>query len=154
MKKLVSALAVLSALCAPAIAGVSVSAPWVRATVPVQKSSGAFMRLQSSADARLVGVSSPVADQVELHQMDMKDGMMKMQQVDAIDLPAGKGVNLASGGYHVMLVGLKHQLKAGEVVDLRLQIEHPGKKRETIVVKAPVKPINFSAPEAEMPAHH
>jgi copper(I)-binding protein len=154
MKKLLSALIVLCSLCAPAMAGVSVTAPWVRATVPAQKSSGAFMRVQSSTNARLVGVSSPVATQVELHQMDMKDGMMKMQQVDGIDLPAGKGVNLASGGYHVMLVGLKQQLKAGEAIDLTLQIEHAGKKRESITIKVPVKPINFSAPDAGMPAHH
>lgn len=154
MKKPLSALIVLCSLCAPAMAGVSVTAPWVRATVPAQKSSGAFMRVQSSTKARLVGVSSPVAAQVELHQMDMKDGMMKMQQVDGIDLPAGKGVNLASGGYHVMLVGLKQQLKAGEAIDLTLQIEHAGKKRESITIKVPVKPINFSAPDAGMPAHH
>ena len=150
----ICALVLLSALCAPAVAGVSVTAPWVRATVPAQKSSGAFMRVESSTNARLVGVSSPVAAQVELHQMDMKDGMMKMQQVDAIELPAGKGVNLASGGYHVMLVGLKQQLKAGESVALTLQVEHADKKRESITVKVPVKPINFAAPEAGMPAHH
>ena len=50
--------------------------------------------------------------------MEMDGDMMKMQQVDGIDLPAGKGVNLASGGYHIMLIGLKRQLKAGEVVPL------------------------------------
>jgi copper(I)-binding protein len=110
--------------------------------------------VESSTSARLVGVSSPVAAQVELHQMEMKDGMMKMQQVDGIDLPAGKGVNLASGSYHIMLVGLKQQLKAGEAISLTLQVEHPGKKRETITVKVPVKPINFAAPDAGMPAHH
>lgn len=154
MKKTAFALILSSFLCASAMAGVSVTAPWVRATVPAQKSSGAFMRVESSTRARLVGVSSPVAAQVELHQMDMKDGMMKMQQVDGIDLPAGKGINLASGGYHVMLVGLKQQLKAGDAIDLTLLIEHPGKKRESITVKVPVKPINFSAPDAAMPAHH
>jgi copper(I)-binding protein len=154
MKKLLSTFIVLFSLSAPAWAAVNVTAPWVRATVPAQKSSGAFMRVESSTGARLVGVSSPVAAQVELHQMEMKDGMMKMQQVDGIDLPAGKGVNLASGSYHIMLVGLKQQLKAGEAISLTLQVEHPGKKRETITVKVPVKPINFAAPDAGMPAHH
>ncbi|UUZ55123.1 copper chaperone PCu(A)C [Massilia sp. H-1] len=104
------------------------------------------MRVESSTQARLVGVSSPVAAQVELHQMDMKGGMMKMQQVDGIDLPPGKGVNLASGSYHIMLVGLKQQLKAGDTIMLTLQVEHPGKKREAITVKVPVKPINFAVP--------
>lgn len=154
MKKHLSALIVLSTLCAGALAAVNVTAPWVRATVPAQKSSGAFMRLESSTPARLIGVSSPVAAQVELHQMEMKDSMMKMQQVDGIDLPAGKGVNLASGSYHIMLVGLKQQLKAGEAINLTLQIEHPGKQRETITVKVPVKPLNFASPDMAAPAAH
>ena len=154
MKKIATALILLSTLSLPALAEVSVTAPWVRATVPAQKSSGAFMRVQSSTKARLVGVSSPAAAQVELHQMEMKDNMMKMGPVDGIDLPAGQGVNLASGGYHIMLMGLKQQLKAGDTVELSLQVEHPNKKREVVTVKVPVKPINFSAPEGAMPAAH
>ncbi|UUZ49576.1 copper chaperone PCu(A)C [Massilia sp. B-10] len=98
------------------------------------------MRVESSTQARLVGVSSPVAAQVELHQMDMKGGMMKMQQVDGIDLPPGKGVNLASGSYHIMLVGLKQQLKAGDTIMLTLQVEHPGKKRKRSPSRCPSSP--------------
>ncbi len=152
--KTIPALIALSLLSASALAEVSVTAPWVRATVPAQTSSGAFMRVQSSTDARLVGVSSPAATQVEFHQMAMKDDMMKMQHVDAIDLPAGKGVNLASGGYHIMLTGLKQQLKAGETIVLTLQVEHADKKRETLTIKAPVKPINFVSPGNGTPLTH
>ena len=78
---------------------------------------------------------------------------MKMRQVDSIELPAGRGVNLASGGYHIMLVGLKRQLKEGDAVPLTLQVEHLNKKhaRESITVRVPVKPLNFSIPQ---PAGH
>ena len=80
------------------------------------------MHVQSATPARLVGVSSPVATMGELHKMEMTDSMMKMAQVDSIDLPAGKGVNLASGGYHIMLTGLKKQLKEGDAVTLTLAV--------------------------------
>ncbi|HEY0064037.1 MAG TPA: copper chaperone PCu(A)C [Telluria sp.] len=154
MKKIATALILLSTLSLPALAEVSVTAPWARATVPAQKSSGAFMRVQSASKARLVGVTSPAAAQVELHQMEMKDNMMKMAQVDGIDLPAGQSVNLASGSYHIMLIGLKQQLKPGESIELNLQVEHPGKKRETVTVRVPVKPINYAAPDSAMPPAH
>lgn len=128
------------------VSDLSVTAPWVRATVPAQKSTGAFMHLQSESSARLVGVSSSVAKTAEMHQMDMAGNTMKMARVDGIDLPAGKGVNLASGGYHIMLTGLKRQLKEGDAIDLTMQIQDAGKKVRKLTVKVPVKPITFVSP--------
>ncbi len=142
MQKFVFVLAALCVLAAPSFAQVAVSTPWVRATVPAQKSTGAFMQLQAASDARLVGVSSPVAERAEIHEMSMQGDTMKMQQVDAIALPAGKVVKLASGGYHIMLLGLKRQMKEGDTVPLTLLIETAG-KRDSITVKVPVKPLAF-----------
>ncbi len=140
------------ALAGSAVAQVSVSAPWARATVPVQKTSGAFMVLQSAQDARLIGVSSPVAAAVEIHLSQMDGNMMKMEQVDEIKLPAGKPVNLATGGYHLMLVGLKQQLKEGSTVPLTLVVQSdkaaakagakPAPQRLTIQV--PVKALTYA----------
>ena len=146
-KSLFSALA-LSLAALSAQAQVSVTAPWVRATVPAQTSTGAFMHVQSATPARLVGVSSPVATMGELHKMEMTDSMMKMAQVDSIDLPAGKGVNLASGGYHIMLTGLKKQLKEGDAVTLTLEVVGKNNKREKVTVKVPVKPMTFAGAQA------
>ena len=150
MKKLTSA-AMLMTLVGAAQAQVSVTAPWVRATVPAQKSTGAFMHVQSVKPARLVGVSSPAAAMVELHKMDMQGSVMKMGPVDSIELPAGTVINLASGGYHIMLTGLKRQLKAGETVVLTLQVQGKDGKRESLTVKVPVKPMTFVS--AQEPAH-
>lgn len=136
------------ALMGSAQAEVSVTAPWVRATVPAQKSTGAYMHLLSSDGARLVGVRSPVAATVELHQMDMKGEMMTMRRVDGIDLPAGKGVNLASGSFHIMLVGLRRQLKPGDAVDITLLLQVKDKKQGSMTVKVPVKPLGFVSPNA------
>ncbi|MEJ7805998.1 MAG: copper chaperone PCu(A)C, partial [Telluria sp.] len=131
MKIRLFAAIVLASFGAAAQAQVNVTAPWVRATVPAQKSTGAFMHVQSATPARLVGVSSPVAGTVELHKMEMMGSVMKMGPVASIELPAGKGVNLASGGYHIMLTGLKRQLKAGDTVVLTLLVQGKNSKRES-----------------------
>lgn len=143
MHRFFIALAASIAISASASTQVTVSAPWVRATVPAQKSTGAFMRLQSASNARLVGVTTPIAERAEIHEMAMQGTTMKMQEVDGIDLPAGKAVNLASGGYHLMLVGLKRQVKDGETVPLTLVIETRGKQRESVTVDVPVKPLTY-----------
>jgi copper(I)-binding protein len=141
---ILSAATVTTLLACSAHAQVTVKDPWVRATVPAAKASGAFMLLQSAQDARLVEVRSPVAGMVELHQMSMDNGVMKMGEVEGIDLPAGKPVALASGGYHVMLMGLKRQMKEGESIPLTLVVQKKDKKLETVEVKALVKPLNYS----------
>lgn len=127
-----------------ATAQVSVSSPWVRATVPVQKSSGAFMVLRAAKDSRLVEVSSPVAERVELHKSSMDGGMMKMEQVESIALPAGKDVALASGGVHLMLFGLKQQLKEGQSVPLTLVLVDGANKRSKVTVQVTVQPLAYT----------
>jgi copper(I)-binding protein len=150
MKKILVSALVMGLLSAAAQAQVSVTAPWVRATVPAQQSTGAFMHVQSPTAARLVGVTSPVAEVVELHKMEMQHDVMKMAKVDSIELPAGKAVNLATGGYHIMLTGLRRQLKEGEAVALTLQVVGKDHKRENVTVKVPVKPITFVSPQPAM----
>jgi copper(I)-binding protein len=63
---------------------------------------------------------------------------MRMRAVEALELPAGKAVELRPGGYHVMLMDLQRDLKEGEIVPLTLVIEQGG-KRQNIEVKAPVR---------------
>ena len=139
------AIAVLAAAglaAAPTVAAqVTVTDPWVRGTVTGQKATGAFMQLKSPADAALVAVSSPVAKIVEIHEMKMEGGMMKMNAVDKLALPAGKAVDLKPGGYHVMLMDLVKPLKDGDFVPLQLTFEDKAGKKQTVDVKALVKPL-------------
>lgn len=114
---------------------------WIRGTVPGQTATGAFMELTGKSAARLVSVSSPVAKNVEVHNMTMEKGVMKMFPVDGIDLPAGKTVRLASGGYHVMLTNLQQPLKAGDRVPLQLTFELADKKRETVELSVEVRDV-------------
>ena len=145
MKRQFLALLASGLLSASAFAQVSVSDPWIRATVPAQKVTGAFMKLQSAAPARLVGVQAEVAGRAELHEMAMDGQTMRMRRVESIELPAGKTVNLASGGYHVMLFELKRQVKEGESVELTLLVADAAGKRQDVKVKVPVKPLTHSA---------
>jgi len=141
MKKLV--LATLFALgAAPAFADVSVTDSWVRATVPQQKATGAFMQLKSDVPARLVAASSPLAGVVEIHEMRMEKDVMKMGPVPAVELPAGQTVQLAPGGYHVMLMDLKAQVKEGDQVPLTLVVENRDGSRHSVELSVPARPLN------------
>lgn len=139
MKRITLAALIFAAF--PVMAQVTVKDPWVRATVSAQKATGAFMQITSAQDARLVEAKSPVAGVVEVHEMVMEKDVMKMRAVKGLDLPAGKTVELKPGGYHVMLMDLKEQMKEGATVPVTLVIEGKDKKRSTVEVKAAVKPL-------------
>lgn len=147
MKRITLTLAAL-VTAAAAHAQVDVQHAWVRATVAHQKATGAFMQLTATSDARLVGASSPVAGLVEIHEMAMVQDVMKMRAVSGLDLPAGKTVELKPGGYHVMLLDLKGQVKDGDIVPLTLVVEDRDGKRQSIELKAAARPLNAAASSA------
>lgn len=139
----------IKSIIAAAVASVTLAAQaeivvkdaWVRATVPQQKATGAFMQIQSTKNVRLIEVQSAAAGLVEVHEMKMDNNVMKMRAIPQLDVPAGKNVELKPGGYHVMLMDLKAQAKAGDAVTLRLIFEDENKKQETVDVKATVKSL-------------
>ena len=130
-----------------AFAQTTVTDAWVRGTVAQQKATGMFAQITSAQGGRLLSASSPVAGVVEIHEMKMDGSVMRMRAVTELALPAGQTVALKPGGYHVMLMDLKQQLKAGDTVPLTLVVEGADKKRETIEVKAAVRAL------AAAPAH-
>ena len=141
MKRATIAGLLLAAASTASLAQVNVSNAWVRATVPQQKATGAFMNLTAAKSARLVEARSPVAGVVEIHEMKMENNVMKMRALAALDLPAGKAVEFKPSGYHVMLMELRQQMKEGDSVPITLVIEGPDKKRESIEVKAVVRAL-------------
>ena len=139
MKITLVAALLASAASLPAwAANISVTDAWARATVPGQKVSGAYMQIQSDADARLLSVSSPAVPRVEVHEMKMDGGVMRMRELKAVDLPKGKTVLLEPGGFHLMLMNLKNPIAAGDIIPLTLVVESGGKK-QTVEVKAEVR---------------
>lgn len=134
-----------------ASAATQVDNAWVRATVAGQHASGAFMDLTASSDSKLVEVQSPVAKNVQIHQSSMHNDVMSMQQVDAVALPAGQKISLDTHGYHVMLMELTGQIKAGDIVPLTLTVENAKGEKETIKVQAQARALN--APDHSMMKH-
>ena len=147
MKALTASLLMTLASSA-ALAQTTATDPWVRGTVAQQKASGLFVQLTSAQGGRLVSASSPLASSVEIHEMAMDGNVMTMRALpDGLALPAGKAVALKPGGVHIMLMGLKQALKAGDTVPVTLVIEGADKKRETLEIKAPVRALGAAAPD-------
>ena len=120
----------------------TVNNPWVRATVPAQQVTGAFMTLTAAVDLRLVAVSSPQAGMIEIHQMTMENNVMQMRALpDGLVLPKGKAVELKPGGYHLMVMDLKQPMRHGAWLPLSLTVETKDKKRSTVMVSAEVKSL-------------
>jgi periplasmic copper chaperone A len=138
MKKLLAA-AFLWAAAGTALAQVDITAAWARPAVPGQTGTGAFMTIVSKDGARLVGAASPVAGVVEIHEMAMDNNVMKMRAIPALDLPAGREVQLKPGGHHVMLLDLKRPLKVGDKVQIELRLETRDGKRVTQPVEVEVR---------------
>lgn len=108
-----------------AAAPVRAEQPWARATAPQQQVGGAYVTLTSPVDDRLLAASSPAAAKVKLHEMRMNGTIMQMRELTGgLPLPAGQATALAPGGYHLMLVGLVHPLRAGDVVPVQLRFQH------------------------------
>jgi copper(I)-binding protein len=126
----------------PAFAGeVKISDAWARATVPGQDSAAVALLITSQKDASIIAVSSSDAKSVEIHSMTHENGMMKMRTMEIFSLKARQAVALGSDGNHLMLVGLKKPLNAGDSVKLTLTLQFADKHKETIEVRAEVKPL-------------
>ena len=127
----------------PALAQtIEIKNAWVRGTVAGQSVTGAFMEITSKMPARLLEVSSPTFTSVQLHNMTMEGGVMRMSPiVGGIDLRAGKSVKLEPGGYHIMLAGLEKPLKQGQRIAFKLTFELSDKQRRTLDVEAEVRNV-------------
>ena len=111
---------------------------WVRATVPGQSTTGGYLELRSEEPARLVQVTSPIAKTVEIHATRMENGIMQMELMKTLDLPAGETVSLTPGHRHLMLLQIKHPLSEGDKVRLTFLIERNDKTTSTIELDARV----------------
>jgi periplasmic copper chaperone A len=122
-------------------AQVRVNEAWVRATVPQQKATGAFMQVLSAQDARLLSVSSPVAGVAEVHEMALEGDVMKMRALPFLALPAGQAVELKPGGYHIMLMDLKAQVKAGDTVPVILTVQGKDGKQQKLELQITARSV-------------
>jgi periplasmic copper chaperone A len=115
-----------------------ISQAWSRQTPSGAKVAGAYLTIENKGTTadRLVSGSTDVAGRFEIHEMAVDGGVMKMRPLDnGIAIDPGKTVKLAPGGYHVMLMDLKNQLKQGDKVPVTLQFEKAGKVNVSLDVQ-------------------
>ncbi|RJG13353.1 copper chaperone PCu(A)C [Pseudomonas cavernicola] len=111
--------------------------PWSREMPTNAPTAAAYFVVhnQGTSADRLLGADTPAAGKAELHEHVHKDGLMKMQQVQAVDIPAGGEAAFASMGYHVMLFNLTQQLRDGERFPLTLHFEKAGDVKVEVAVQ-------------------
>jgi periplasmic copper chaperone A len=118
---------------------INVEQPWARATPAGAMTGAVYMTLTNKTkDAdRLTAASSDVAAKVQIHEMAIENGIMKMRQlVNGLAIPAGGSVTLKPGGFHVMLIGLKKRLIAGQTLPLTLTFAKAGSISITVPIQA------------------
>ena len=130
-----AALAAVLLICGPALAhefklgDLEIDHPWSRATPPGAKVAGGYFTVTNHGGVpdRLVSVTSDISAKAEVHEMAVKDGVMTMRPVEGgVEIPAGGKIELKPGGYHLMLMGLKHPAKDGESFPATLTFEKAG----------------------------
>ncbi|HLP97683.1 MAG TPA: copper chaperone PCu(A)C [Sideroxyarcus sp.] len=133
---------------------VQVSEAWARATAPGQDSASIQFNITSKKPAALIAGSSAVAQSVEIHSMVMEGDVMKMRALEELLLPAKTQVSLGADGNHLMLIGLKQPLKAGDKVPFTLTIKFADGKKTTVKAQALVKPLETAGGEGHEHHHH
>ena len=109
---------------------------------------GVFLTIRNTGNTpdRLLSASSPLPRAAELHTTVRDGDVMRMQPVQAVEVPAGGSVTLRPGGLHLMLVGLSAPMRVGEAVPVTLTFEHAG----AITVPVPVQAAGATGPHG----HH
>lgn len=151
-KSLMLGILAMSAVTAVFAEEVKVKDAWTRATAPGQDSAMVQAVITSKQAAKLVAVACKDATTAEMHSMVMEGDLMKMRQVEAIELPAGKAVDLGAAGYHLMLLGLKKPLVAGKKTFCEMRVRGADGKEQKVQISAKVQPLVAEAEHQHM--HH
>ncbi len=129
-----------------------------RASVGNQSNGAAFLTIenQGKADDALQSVAAPIADKVEIHMMTMDGDVMRMRSVERLEIKAGEKIEMKPGqGYHIMLIGLKKPLKAGENFPMQLSFRKAGKVRVAVtVMEAGTSPKSGQDEQTHEHHHH
>lgn len=120
---------------------VRIAGPWARATVPGQAVGVAYLTIASAAPVALVRIETDAAKQVQLHNMRMNKGVMEMREHKELKIAANEELALAPGGMHLMLLGLKKPLKAGEQISLAFTFVDETHTEVTSTIDVPIRPI-------------
>ncbi len=108
---------------------IEIESPWARATPKGATIGAGYMKITNTGATpdRLMSGSSDVAPKLEVHEMKMENGVMKMRPIQGgLEIKPGETVELKPGSFHVMFVGLKEPLKAGDHIEATLVFDKAG----------------------------
>ena len=136
MKKFVLSIASIAAVFG---ADIEIEGAYARASIPNVPNSAAFFVIKNNSDKdiAITSANSDIAEKNELHTHIKENQMLKMMKIEKLVVPAKSSLELKSGGDHVMLIGLKKELKAGDEISLELSFSDGDKKS----IKVPVKDL-------------
>ena len=129
------------------VGAIEIDQPWTRATPGGAGVAGGYLTIANTGSVpdRLIGGSSPDAARVEIHEMKMEDGVMKMRELTGgLEIKPGQKLELKPGGYHVMFMNLREPIKQGEMLKGQLRFEKAG----TVDVEFKVEPIGAQRSQA------
>ena len=110
---------------------------WSPAAPPGAAAAAVYLKVRAYAPDTLLGASTPVADQAEMHTTTQVDGMMQMRPLEGLDLAAGESAEFEPGGRHLMLTGLHQPLAVGAQFPLTLRFAKAGERVVQVKVIAP-----------------
>ena len=150
---LIAALLTVPAQAETVTAGsLKISAPWARATPKGAGVGGGYLTITNTGTTpdRLIGGSTDIAKTFEVHEMSMDNGVMKMRMLPkGLEIKPGETVTFKPGGYHLMFMGLKHQLMQGQHFKATLEFEKAGK----VDVDFAIEGIGAQAPGGAAGSH-
>lgn len=117
---------------------------WVGESVPGQDTATLELNITTVSAARLVSVSSPAANKVEIHSVSRHGGKMQAHVVDDLHLPAHRTTAFGSHQLFLVMVGLKQEFNIGDRIPVSLVIEYAKQRRQTIALEATVKKMALS----------
>jgi len=123
MKRFIILFGLLLLMPMQALAEIMVEEAWVRLPPPIADTAAGYMTIRnnSNKDIEITGIKTAIAKHPEFHSMEMDDGMMHMQKMEKVVVPAHSGISFDPGGNHLMLIGLTRALEAGEHLMITLE---------------------------------
>ncbi|MGH1440743.1 MAG: copper chaperone PCu(A)C [Cellvibrionaceae bacterium] len=119
--------------------GIIIHAPIIKPTPPGITNSAAYFHIMnhSDKDIELINATSTVADRTEIHEHKMNDGVMKMQKVTSLTIPAKSTINFEPGSYHIMFINVKQAITEKQEVKLTLEFSDGSATTVTAIAKEP-----------------
>ncbi len=133
------------------VGDMQVDQAWARAAKAGAATTAAYLRITNHGQQadRLLAVAVDVAERAELHEQQNDQGVLRMRQIPSLAIAAGDTVAMQPMGSHIMIVGVRQRLAAGEQFTLQLQFEHAG----SLKVPVSIKPLDY-LPGEEHHHHH